>query len=255
MKLHWAIAFGMVWVALPVSANCADRIASLEVVEPPMQRLWKNLQQQTQFPWGTAQPYQKMTEGKIELSAAFEPLTGVQKQQVLELLKLGYGNNWFELLTPLEQQAALNYPGMGALSPYEVVGSDSRTISMPYDGCTRMTLLTEKDRFSWYYNRSPRESAQAQALLRNSGRPPWRKVRFEIAPAIEKDIRLKFWRSVGFAKANQGWWIAWVPELGHFEINVPQPYNPKNLLAFWRIASTQYRYRVVATDGTPLSQR
>ncbi|MBW4428044.1 MAG: hypothetical protein KME50_27280 [Nostoc desertorum CM1-VF14] len=45
-------------------------------------------------------------------------------------------------------------------------------------------------------------------------------------------------------------WIAWVPEHGYFEINVPNSYNIKQLGQFWRSAPRNYRYIVLSTDGS-----
>jgi hypothetical protein len=249
------LAIAIVISAAPVSANCADAIASLELVESPMKRLWQQLQQQTQFPWGNLNPYQKLSGNAVELNANFDRLIGKQKLQVLAALKLGYDRNWFDLLTPAEQTAALAHPGIGAMSPFQVYASDGRAVSLPYDGCTRTTLLTEKDRFSWYYNaldRSP-NSRSTPTMLRNVDSPPWRQMRWKIAAQRERTIRQQFWHTVGMSAIDRGWWIAWVPEQGYFEINVPTDYQSQMLQRFLRVAPRQYRYRVVATDGTSLN--
>jgi hypothetical protein len=95
-----------------------------------------------------------------------------------------------------------------------------------------------------------------QSLFRGCiGHPPWRHVQFAIAPSQEQKVRLLFWHTVGFKQAEHNWWIAWVPEQGHFEINVSLPYESPKLQQFWQIAPTQYRYVVIANDGTLLTTR
>lgn len=236
--------------SLPVQANCVDLISDLGDVQPAMERLWQQLQQQTTYPWGQVRPYAQLKAGQITLTPAFDRLTGAQKQESLSLLRL---SNWaVELLTP-EEEAKIRevYRNAipAAMSPYQVFASDGRAVSMPYDGCTRFTLLTERDRFVWYSVR-PIDTA-TPTTLRNAGNPSWRKVRFPIAPATEKAIRLQFWQTVGYDKYPLGWWIAWVPERGHFEITVStnQPYQA-TLQKYWRVAPRQYRYELVTTDGT-----
>lgn len=122
-------------------------------------------------------------------------------------------------------------------------------ISAPYYGCTRMTLLTERDRFSYYYHtliyrgRIPEgQKAVTPAMLRNAGQPFWWQVRFPIPAATERSIRLKFWSTVGYNWTTQGWWIAWVPENGYFEINVSSQDAIDQLAQFWNIAPRKYTY-------------
>lgn len=238
-------------------ANCADRIASLDLVQPAMERHFAQLQQETNFSWGNKQPFGQIDGNQIILTPAFDSLNGTEKQQVLDRLNLGYNNNWFNLLSPEEQDAALQNSGIGAMSPYEVYASDGRAVAMPYDGCTRTISLTEKDRFSWYFNRPPQQenSVVTPEALRNAGQPFWRQVRFPISPQQEKNTRLRFWNTVGYERAKQGWWIAWVPEQGYFEINVPANYEQQHLQRFWRVAPGQYRYVILRNDGTFLEAR
>jgi hypothetical protein len=238
----------------PVLANCADRVASLELVEPVMKRLWERLQHQKQYPWGQDNPYQQIHGNRIDLNENFDRLTGKQKQQVLSVLKLDYNSNWFNLLDRSQQQAALHNPEIGAMSPYQVFASDGRILSTPYDGCTRMTLLTERERFGWYHLQASSSTGANSLLLRNVGYPQWRKVKFPIDAGQEKVVRQKFWQSVGFNQANKGWWIAWVPEQGYFEINLPTESPLTQLQRFWQIAPSQYHYVVVNNDGTLLAR-
>lgn len=250
----WFIsAWQLIFTTSSAQANCVDRIAKLELVQPSMERLWQELQHKDQYPWGKKRPYGQLTGNKITLTADFDSLTGAQKKETLRMLHLSYSQNWFDLLTPEEQQTALKNPNMGAMSPYVVYGSDDRLISAPYDGCTRMTLLTEKARFSWYYLRISHQNDD-QIMLRNVGNPPWRQVKFPISAEEEKSVRYLFWRIIGFDNSNPGWWIAWVPEKGYFEINVPRNYNQKLLQKFQKLVPVQYRYVIVADDGTLLEK-
>jgi hypothetical protein len=232
-----------VLVATKARANCADSVASLELVKPPMERYWQQLQQKSQFPWGKIQPYGKLLGDRITLTPAFDSLTFTQKQQVLELLKLDYNSNWFSLLNKQEQEAALKNPGIGALSPYLVFTSDTRLVSYPYDGCTRLTLLTEFSRY--------------QAEVGYSRSLPDRQIRFPLSPDQEKAVKTTFWRTVGY-KQEDIQWIAWVPEQGYFEINV---YNDainryqRRLNKFWRVAPRKYRYVVLDQNGNLLLNR
>ncbi|WP_243397408.1 phosphoribosylaminoimidazolesuccinocarboxamide synthase [Crocosphaera subtropica] len=238
-------------ISVPVVlANCNDRVASLTLVQPIMERLWPKLKAENPI-------YAQLKDDSITLTEGFATLTGTQKQQALEPLKLGYNNNWFEFLTPEEKQSALQDRGLGAISPYRVYGSDGRLISVPYDGCTRLTLLTEKDRFSYYYQtliyRNRLEVGQndiTPQMLRNAGQPSWRKVNVPISPQQEQQIRLQFWQTIGYDQVDEGWWIAWVPEQGHFEINVPVDYDKNPLQNYRQIASPKYKYVVIDNEGT-----
>ncbi|PZD73856.1 hypothetical protein C1752_01845 [Acaryochloris thomasi RCC1774] len=237
----------------PAQANCSDRIADITLVRPVMERVWNELETATQYSWGTERPYGELSENRITLTPEFERLTGPQKKQVLDRLYLEYDSNWFDLLTPQEQTDALKHPGIGALSPYEVYTYDGRLISVPYDGCTRTTLMTEKARYSYYFQRLIKNSPASQQnvtaeMLRNADQPHWRNVSIPITAAAEQSVRMKFWQTIGIQRAAQEWWIAWVPEQGYFEINVPA--NDSRLQNFWTMAPRQYRYAVVTADGT-----
>ncbi len=225
-------------------ANCADSVASLEVSQPAIQRIWQQLQQRKNYPWGKVRPYQKLAGYNITLSPEFDTLSGSQKSEVLNLLRLDYNNNYFEFLTPEEQEKALKgiTPGIGAIPPHQVFTSDDRLISTTYDGCTRLYLFTEYNRYQLsFYGRGK--------LTRIN--------RFPLDDKQEKTIKKLFWNTVGY-RQNDLQWIAWVPETGYFEINVFN--NAKNryqqrLQRFWNVAPRQYRYVVVAEDGTKLLER
>ncbi|WP_232285808.1 phosphoribosylaminoimidazolesuccinocarboxamide synthase [Crocosphaera chwakensis] len=238
-------------ISVPVVlANCNDRVASLTLVQPIMERLWPKLKAENPI-------YAQLKNNSITLTEEFAALSGTQKQQALEPLQLGYKNNWFEFLTPEEKKSALGDRGWGTISPYLVYGSDGRLISVPYDGCTRLTLLTEKDRFSYYYQtliyRKSLEAGQSHItpqMLRNAGQPSWRKVNVSIAQQQEEKIRLEFWQTIGYDQVDEGWWIAWVPEQGHFEINVPVNYDKNRLQKYRQIALPKYKYVVIDNEGT-----
>jgi hypothetical protein len=231
----------------PARANCNDSVGRVEFWQSPMQRHWQQLQQRTDYPWGQARPYGQLSGDRITLTADFDRLNGTQKQQVLNLL---LNPDWQQIITPQEQQAGLEQGTIGAL-PYSVYGSDGRLVSAVYDGCTRMTILSERARFSWYYNsigRSLPTNLNPDAL-RNAGTPTWRVVQRPISAQAERSVRLRFWNAIGYNQAIDGFWIAWVPEGGYFEINVP-PGNDARQLPFWNVAPREYNYRVISTDGT-----
>ena len=211
----------------PAQANCPMGIPPLEESQPRMQQRWEELQRMQTYPWGTARIYDRLSGDRITLSSNFNQLRGAYKQQALEMLQTG-----------------------GTV--YRVYASDGRLLSVPYDFCTRFFPLTERARYSYYYNERGRSlpSNTSTEALRNVGRPAWRQVRYPIAAAQERSVRTSFWNQMGYAQANNGMWIAWVPEQGYFEINVPNGYNVQQLSRFWGVALRQYRYIVVQTDGT-----
>ena len=242
-----AIALSLMIAAPPALANCNDYVGRIEYWQSPMQRHWQQLQQRTNYPWGQARPYGAISGNRINLTADFDRLNGAQKQQVLSLL---LNPDWGQIVTPEEQQAGIEQGTIGAL-PYAVYASDGRLVSAVYDGCTRMTMLTERARYSWYYNsigRSLPNNLNREAL-RNAGQPTWRQVNRMISATAERSIRTRFWNAVGHNQAANGFWIAWVPEGGYFEINVP-PGNDARQLRFWSVAPREYNYRVISTDGT-----
>lgn len=242
-SVHLAVAIA------PAQANCAMSVGSAEPYQLVMQRRWRELQQAPTYPWGQVRPYSTFVGERMTLTPAFEQLMGSQKQQVITTLLT---TPPFDQLTPAEQEAMQQ---VGGPPPYRVYASDGRLVSAPYDGCTRPTLLTERDRYSWYFNSQGRDAPPDLTPdgLRNAGRPSWRVVRVPITAEQERHTRLRFWQAVGWNATN--WWIAWVPETGYFELNVPVGYNPAQLERFWRVAPRQQRYVVVANDGTVLQER
>ncbi|NES96904.1 MAG: phosphoribosylaminoimidazolesuccinocarboxamide synthase [Desertifilum sp. SIO1I2] len=231
----------------PARANCNDSVGRLEFWQSPMQRHWQQLQQRTDYPWGQARLYGTLLGNRITLTTDFDRLPGAQKQQVLNLL---LSPDWQQIITPQEQQAGIERGTIGAL-PYSVYASDGRLVSAVYDGCTRMTLLTERARYSWYFNsigRTLPANLNPEAL-RNAGTPSWRVVNSSISPEAERSVRLGFWKAVGYEQAAKGYWIAWVPEGRYFEINVPAG-NDARQLPFWNVAPREYNYRALDSDGT-----
>ncbi|MBD2090865.1 hypothetical protein H6F67_13495 [Microcoleus sp. FACHB-1515] len=209
-------------------ANCAGEPPD-EVVVPLVQQRWQELQRMQTYPWGTARVYDRLDVDRRQVwfNANFNQLRGTQKQQAIEMLQLGS-------------------------SPFRAYASDGRLLSARYDGCTRFDTLTERARYGYYFNEIGRSlpSNTPRDQLRNVGRPAWRQVRYPITAATERSVRTLFWNRMGYAQANSGMWIAWVPEQGYFEINVPNGYNVQQLSRFWGAAPRQYRYIVVQTDGT-----
>ncbi len=226
-KILLGTTISMLAIAESAIANCADYVISLDDAQPKVQKRWEDLQKMEVYPWGRTQIYQELKGDRITLASSFDQLRNGQKQAALNLLQLG------------------SYP-------HQVYASDGRLLSAVYDGCTRFNLLTERDRFSWYYNAIGRYFPQKfpKKDLRNAGRPDWRRVKVEISEAEELAIRLLFWQKMGYAQSQSGLWIAWVPEHGYFEVNVPVGYDLKKLGKFWGVAPRKFRYMVLAADGT-----
>jgi hypothetical protein len=249
---------GMLATTREAQATCIETPSTLEDVQPTYVRYLQQLRSSTTFPWGNVQPYAEISGERITLTPEFEQLTGPQKQQVIDLLRLS--TRYSELVTP-DEAAAIRARNNGfippGVPPYGIYASDGRAVSVPYNACERFTLLTEAARYSFYYNRSPADDATRDAL-RNAGQPSWRRVNFPISPAQEKAVRLKFWRTVGYNNSNGVDWIAWVPEHGYFEINVKSEVGERyqnTLRKFWRVAPRQYRYVVVDSAGTRLEEK
>lgn len=211
----------------PAQANCAGFGRDPEEVSQQVRQQWQPLQQDDTYFWGRTKMFDTITQDRITLTSAFDKLTGVEKQQVLQVLRVTGSN-------------------------YRVYTADNRLLSAQYDGCTRSTLLTERDRFNWYLARSPLQRAVTADELRNAGNPSWRTVNVSITPEQEKAQRLTFWSTVGYDKAKQGWWIAWVPEGGYFEVTVKNKDDSNRIQPFLQQAARKFRHLVIATDGTPL---
>ncbi len=227
---------------LPAKANCSEQIATSEVIRNAVKRRFEELQKQQIYPWGKIRPYDKISGNNIILTSAFDQLTGIQKKQVISEVLL-YN------LTEEERNAGV-YIG---IPPHSVYASDGRIVSYVYDGCTSFTPLTEKERYSAYLNDFSNKRLNIEEESRNilpSSGITARKIRFPITARKEKKIRLLFWKTIGYSQEKNGWWIAWVPEHGYFEINLPHNYNKKLLEKFLGIAPRQYRYVLVDDDGT-----
>jgi hypothetical protein len=247
----WGVGL-LSWVAAtPAIANCAGQPGTVDWYAPVMNEHFQWLQGQPTQAWGSAQIFDRLEGDRIFLTQAFESLSGPQKAQALQtLIELDFRT----YLTAAEYDQKFSESGIGP-SPYSVIASDGRLVSAAYDGCTRNVLLTERDRFSWYYNSQGRSlpTNLPPSELRNAGRPSWRQVNFVITSANEQAVRLGFWQSVGYENSN--WWIAWVPERGYFEINVPQGFDYGRLQRYWQVADRGYRYVVVRADGTKLGEK
>jgi hypothetical protein len=226
---------GVLALASPARANCADPIADRKLVQPALERHWRQLKEQQTYPWGAVRPFSSLSGDRITLSADFDRLDGAAKRQVIETLRLGTNPDWLSLLSPAEQKAALADPGLGSIAPHTVVAHDGRLISYAYDGCTRPLLLTEFARYQ-------------QGWL---GRTlPPRIMRFPIDPATDQAVRRSFWQAVAPHRADVRW-IAWVPEQGFFEITVAaRPGAERSLDAFWKVAPRRLPYRVLEEGGS-----
>ncbi|NJM99399.1 MAG: hypothetical protein HC800_21695 [Phormidesmis sp. RL_2_1] len=216
-------------LARPAAANCAGGPPIEPINQAALERLNRIRDDRSYF---FGQEMIDSVEGNVViLTAAFDAFTGPDKQQILRQLELEG-------------------------SSYLVRAADGRLLSAQYDPCTtRVPLLTERDRFGWYLNRSPVNLPYAQLgeALRNAGNPSWRRVTTSISPTTERQIRLQFWQRVGYTQYNQGWWIAWVPEGGYFEITVVRADDLALANRFIENASQDYNYVVLASDGTRLA--
>ncbi|PIQ29068.1 hypothetical protein COW36_18265 [bacterium (Candidatus Blackallbacteria) CG17_big_fil_post_rev_8_21_14_2_50_48_46] len=242
--------FSIAWV-FPAQANCSDSVGRLEIAAPIMTQWMAELKSRSD--WGVHNPYDRLEKDRIWLNAAFDELRLAQKQDALALLALT-SEAWWDLVQkylPESERGDERVVEIGALHPYAVYASDGRLLAAAYDGCTREILLTEHQRFQWYSNqfKQPREA------LYNGGQPAWRQNRFPLAPAQEKALRQRFWRALGYSPAKEaaGWWIAWVPERGWFEINLPSAQDLPHLKSrFINKAPKTYRYVVLDKAGEKL---
>ncbi|MEL7144342.1 MAG: phosphoribosylaminoimidazolesuccinocarboxamide synthase [Cyanobacteria bacterium J06573_11] len=251
-------------VGLPIApalANCNDRPASIEWFGPVMSEHFQQLQaQQLQTQPGplseNASVLDRIEGRQIHLTPEFDRLTGAAKREVIDSL---LAINFEDYLTAEELDAKVTSPGNAGIGtwPYDVVTADGRRVLEVYDGCTQRTLLTEKDRFDLYYTRYYDEVGQntSQGHLRNAGTPSWRQVNFPIEATTELLVRTGFWNVIGYERSTgveDLWWIAWVPEQGHFEVNVPENFDYDLLQRYWEVADRDYTYVVVREDGTQL---
>ncbi|MBE9060917.1 phosphoribosylaminoimidazolesuccinocarboxamide synthase [cf. Phormidesmis sp. LEGE 11477] len=229
-------------------ANCSDRPASTEWYGPVMAAHFQQISTNPLYPEPGV--FDRIEGSDIYLTDRFDALRGDRKRYVIgSLLRPDFS----DYLTSEELEAKYQGPGSEGIGtwPYDIVASDGRNVLEVYDGCTTFTLLTERDRFNLYFSRyyeSNRDTSQGE--MRNAGQPSWRQVNFSITAEAEKAVRLGFWNSVGYD--SQGWWIAWVPEQGHFEVIVPRNFDYEKLQRYWLVADQRYRYVVVREDGTQL---
>jgi hypothetical protein len=229
-----ALGNGMAW------ASCNQAVIPQAVIQPAMERLVSKLQAATN---GSMKVYSRVLGKRVILTDDFESLTGPQKLAVLEPLRLGYAD-WThamlgrELTAPERAKLPRHWEiYFGAMSPYEVYTADGTMVSVPYDGCTRMVALTEQARYRVLWNR-----------------PRPRGLKYPIDPAKEKNVKALFWRFIGYRGSNE-YWIGWVPERGHFEIDVPDTPSRwflEALKPFWDTAPTNFKYVVYSNDGTRL---
>lgn len=240
----------------PALANCSDRPASTDWYGPVMGEHFETLQSQTTYPWGDGRVFDRIDGNQLILSAVFDTLTGADKLQVIDSLQ---SFEFTDYLTPEELQSKYEGEGREGIGtwPYDIVTSDGRRVLEVYDGCTQRVLLTEHDRFDLYYTRYYNAVGRdtSQGHLRNAGAPSWRQVSFPIDATAELLVRTGFWNTIGYEHStgfDDLWWIAWVPEQGHFEVNVPENFDYDLLQRYWEVADRDYTYVVIREDGTQL---
>lgn len=240
----------------PVLANCNDRPASVEWFGPVMSEHFENLQSPSGTLSENASVLDRIEGRQIYLTPEFDTLTGTAKREVIDSL---LAIDFEDYLTAEELEAKVTSPGNAGIGtwPYDIVTADGRRVLEVYDGCTQRTLLTEHDRFDLYYTRYYNEVGRntSQGHLRNAGTPSWRQVNFPIEATTELLVRTDFWNVIGYEHSTgfeNLWWIAWVPEQGHFEVNVPENFDYDLLQRYWEVADRDYTYVVVREDGTQL---
>ena len=104
------LALGFLFGVPSVLANCSDRIASLELVQPVMERLWPRLKAENPI-------YGQIKDDSITLTEEFDRLSGLEKKQLLEQLKLGYNPD------SALQKVALNTTSLGLIIKYNCLSS------------------------------------------------------------------------------------------------------------------------------------
>jgi len=219
------LALSLVWEQPHANAKgCSDQFVSLPLIRPAMERYFVKLRS---VHWEGIMPFEAMLGKKIYLSRAFENLSRPQKKRILELLLLGYGE-YTPLLRLLEPSELKKLPkNRGAMLPYEVYTSDGRILSYPYNACNRLSTFNEYER-----ERLPFFGIK---LLRTQ--------RYPLRRSAQERVKRIFWESLGYEKARK-YWIAWVPESGYFEIDVPTVHYEGVLNSFLSTAPGYY-YTVV----------
>jgi len=210
---------------------CEEQLLDDRLLQPAMQAYLEKLKSTS---WEGIQPFGRLENDAIYLTPEFESLTASQKRHILSLLLLEYGD-YKALLTlmsaEVRRQLLLN---QGAMLPYIVYSADGRVISIPYNACNRLTVLTEYER----------------SRLGFLGIQVTRSQRYPMSRWQQEQVKKLFWNALGYDRAGD-YWIAWVPERGYFEVNVPATGHQELLSRFWAVAPNYYRY-VVVEQGTQL---
>lgn len=231
MKAQSFVAGLLCWGAVQLAAQgCDERFLPGEALAPVMQKYLQKLQSTA---WEGVYPFDRMEGQAIYLSEDFDSLNARQKRHVLSLLLLDYGayQPFLSLLSPQQRQQISRQ--QGSMLPYTVYAADGRVVSLAYNACNRLTLLTEYERSRLGFLGVESERTQRYPMSR------WQ----------QEEVKKVFWNTLGYDKAG-AYWLAWVPEQGYFEINVPD-LGHKALLDFWPKAPNYYRYLVVF-EGTRL---
>lgn len=231
MKTQHLLTGLLCWSGLQLTAQaCDERFVPGDMLAPVMQKYFQKLQSTA---WEGVYPFDRMQGQAIYLSEDFDTLNARQKRHVLSLLLLDYGayQPFLSLLNPQQRRQISSQ--QGSMLPYTVYAADGRVVSLAYNACNRLTLLTEYERSRLSFLGVESERTQRYPMSR------WQ----------QEEVKKVFWNTLGYDKAGS-YWLAWVPEQGYFEINVPDAEH-KALQAFWSKAPNYYRYLVVA-DGTRL---
>ena len=233
-KKIFIMALIVLMAQFPAYSNCLEIMTDVNVLKAPMERLLQKVKDEKGYNF-------TLKKNIITLTPEFDKLTGKQKMEILSMLNLaGQTKDWGDFLTPEEKKSMdakgeLIYAGI----PFDVYASDGRPVLMVYDTCNTFTLFTEYDRH--------------QMLFRLHEMP--RKIKFPLSAKKENVVKRKFWEIAGYK--NEGdYWISWVPELGYFEIDIPsaKELNGKFMTRFKKIAPKGYKYVVLDSTGTTLSE-
>ncbi len=219
-KAFWSAL--LIFCAWPASAYGACESVFLNTPET-RQIYTRYFNQLKAKKWENIYAFSRFNPTGIYMTRAFDRIDAEKKRSLLALLLLDYGE--YTQLAPLLPRIKKME---GSMFPYSVYGADGRILSVPYNPCNRLITLTE-------YERSRLQFLGIKSVRRNI---------YPLSTQRVEAVKKIFWNSVGYEKSGD-YWIAWVPERGYFEINVPSLNHEKVLADFWKKAPSRYKYAVL----------
>ncbi len=226
MRLKLALSIVLLWFGLQSAVlACDETLLDRTLFDRAMKTYLSKLKQNS---WEGVKPFGQLKGDRIYLTTAFNQLSATKKRRVLSLLLLDYGeySPLIHLMNPKYRFQTSKQTG--SMLPYWVYTSEGRVVSLPYNACNRMTVLTEYER----------------SRLSFLGLKLKRVQRYPMSRWQQENIKKLFWNAVGYEQAGD-YWIAWVPEKGRFEIDVPSKNHAQILNDFWKVAPQYYRYDVI----------